>query len=132
MPKLTSAALVGLFITFPCGAFAEDTPASRLLLVTKTQDDLPLFLPMGTRLLRDSVEIEKFLEELDSAPPDWAEIHGKYEQAREPAGRVTRGAGSGSQEISPDKTGPRRERETSRGDDWPCRPERSTDLRLRP
>ena len=79
VPKLTSAVLVGLLITFPCGVFGEDAPPSRLLLVTKTQDDLPLFLPMGTRLLRDPITIEKFLEELDGEPPDWAEVHGNHE-----------------------------------------------------
>jgi hypothetical protein len=38
---------------------------------------------MGTRLLRDPVEIEKFLEELDDAPPDWTEIHGNSEHPEE-------------------------------------------------
>jgi hypothetical protein len=76
--KLTATALVGLFITFPCGAFAQDTPPSRLLL-NKTQDDLQVFLPLGTRLLHDPIAIEKFLEELDGAPPDWPEIHGNHE-----------------------------------------------------
>jgi hypothetical protein len=79
VPKLTYAALAGLFITFTCSAFAADTPPSRLLLITKTQDDLQLFLPQGTRLLGDPVAIEKFLEELDSAPPAWPEIHGNHE-----------------------------------------------------
>ena len=78
MPKLTSAALVGLFITFPCGAFAEDTPASQLLLITKTQD-LQSLLPKDARLLHDPTAIEKFFEALDGAPPDWAGIHGNHE-----------------------------------------------------
>ena len=79
MLKSVATVLLGLLFTFPCSMFGGDTPASRLLLITKTQDDLPLFLPMGTRLLRDPVEIEKFLEELDDAPPDWTEVHGNYE-----------------------------------------------------
>jgi len=81
--KLTAAVFVGLFIASPCGAFAGDTPASRLLLITKTQEDLQLFLPMGTRLLRDPVEIEKFLEELDGEPPDWTEVDGNSEHPDE-------------------------------------------------
>ena len=52
-------------------------PASRLLLVAKTQDIQP-FLPKGTYLLHDPVAIEKFFEALDGAPPDWAELHGKH------------------------------------------------------
>jgi hypothetical protein len=48
-------------------------------LLNKTQDDLQVFLPLGTRLLRYPAEIEKFLEELDGAPPDWPEIHGNHE-----------------------------------------------------
>jgi hypothetical protein len=77
--KLRGIVLIGLLITLPVSVIAEDTPASRLLLITKTQDDLQLFLPMGTRLLRDPVEIENFLQELDGAPPDWPEIHGNHE-----------------------------------------------------
>ena len=42
-----------------------------------------MFLPIGTRLLGDSLEIEKFLEELDGAPPDWNEVHGDSEQPEE-------------------------------------------------
>ena len=59
------------------GASGEDTAASRLLLVPKTQDIEPL-LPKGTYLLHDPVAIEKFFEALDGAPPDWAELHGKH------------------------------------------------------
>jgi hypothetical protein len=70
--------LLGFLFTFPCSVFAEDAPVSRLLL-NKTQDDLQVFLPQGTRLLHNPVEIEKFLEELDSEPPDWPEIHGNHE-----------------------------------------------------
>jgi hypothetical protein len=77
--KAAATILVGLFVTFSCSVFAADTPPSRLLLISHTQEELQVFLPMGTRLLRDPVEIEKFLEELDGAPPDWPEIHGNSE-----------------------------------------------------
>ena len=76
MPKLTSTVLVGLLITFT-GASGEDTPASQLLPIDKTQD-IRLFLPKGTLLLHDPVMIEKFFEALDGAPPDWAELHGSH------------------------------------------------------
>jgi hypothetical protein len=74
--KLTVTVLLGLLIAFT-GASGEDIPASRLLLVAKTQDIQP-FLPKGTHLLHDPVAIEKFFEALDGAPPDWAELHGKH------------------------------------------------------
>jgi hypothetical protein len=76
VPKLTVTVLLGLLIAFT-GASGEDTPASRLLLVAKTQDIQP-FLPKGTLLLHDPVAIEKFFEALDGAPPDWAQLHGKH------------------------------------------------------
>ncbi len=69
--------LVGLLFTLPCSVLAAGTPPSQLLLTT--MQDIELFLPQGTRLLRDPVEIEQFLEELDGAPPDWPEIHGNHE-----------------------------------------------------
>jgi hypothetical protein len=77
--KLSATILIGLLITLPGSGIASDTPPSRLLLINKTQDVLQLFLPQGTRLLRDPVEVEKFLEELDGAPPNWPEIHGHHE-----------------------------------------------------
>ena len=80
MKKLAAIIIGAFLILLPYAAFGEETSPSRLLLITKTQDDLPLFLPMGTRLLRDPVEIENFLQELDDAPPAWTDIHGNYEQ----------------------------------------------------
>jgi len=79
--KFTATVLLGLFIPFPCDAFAEDTPASRLLLTTP--QDIELFLPRDARLLRDPITIEKFLQELDGEPPDWAAIHGNHEHPDE-------------------------------------------------
>ncbi len=76
MAKLVAIVLVGLLIAFPGGVFGEDTPAARLVLVTKTQD-LQSFLPKGTRLLHDPATIEKYLEALDGAPPNWEELHGE-------------------------------------------------------
>ena len=76
MPKLRGTVLLGLLITFT-GASGEDTPASRLLLIDKTQD-IQQLLPKGTLLLHHPVAIEKFFEALDGAPPDWAELHGSY------------------------------------------------------
>jgi hypothetical protein len=78
--RFATALLASLLITLPYSVFGGDASASRLLLTNKTQDDLQLFLPRDTRLLRDSVTIERFLEELDGAPPDWPEIHGHHEQ----------------------------------------------------
>src|SRR5438105_6467170 len=77
MPKLTVAALLGLLITFTCGASGEDIPASQLLLVAKTQD-IHQLLPKGTHLLHDPVAIEKFFEELDDTPPDWAKLQSRH------------------------------------------------------
>jgi hypothetical protein len=77
MPKLTVAVLLGLLVTFPCRVSGEDTAASQLLLVPKTQD-IQLYLPQGTHLLHDPVAIEKFFEALDGAPPDWAKLHGSH------------------------------------------------------
>ena len=74
VPKLTATVLFGLLSTFPCGVFGEDT--SRLVLVTTTQD-IQRFLPRDTHLLHDPVTIEKFLQALDEAPPNWAQLHGK-------------------------------------------------------
>jgi hypothetical protein len=73
--RLAATFLVGLLITFPCGVFGDDMPASRLLLVTNEQGIQPL-LPKATLLLHDPVAIEKFLSVLDGAPPDWAKLHG--------------------------------------------------------
>jgi hypothetical protein len=77
MRKLSLAVLLGFLVTFPCRVSSEDTAASRLLLVAKTQD-IQLYLPRDTHLLHDSIAIEKFLEALDGAPPDWAELHGSH------------------------------------------------------
>jgi hypothetical protein len=74
VPQLAATGLVGLLIAFPFGVSGEDTPAARLLLVTKAQD-LQTLLPKGARLLHDPVAIEKFLEALDGSPPNWAELH---------------------------------------------------------
>jgi hypothetical protein len=76
VPKLTVTVLLGLLIAFT-GASGEDIPASRLLLVAKTQD-IQAFLPKGTHLLHDPIAIEKFFEALDGAPPNWAELHGSH------------------------------------------------------
>ena len=77
MPKLTAAVLLGLLVTFSCGASGEDIPASQLMLVAKTQD-IQQLLPQGTRLLHDPVAIEKFFEALDGAPPDWAKLQSRH------------------------------------------------------
>lgn len=77
--KFRGILLVALLITFPASGLAVDLPPSRLLLISRTQDELQLFLPQDTRLLRDPVKIEEFLQELDGTPPDWSEIHGNSE-----------------------------------------------------
>ena len=77
MPKLTVAVLLGFLVTFPCSASGEDTPASQLLPIAKTQD-IQQLLPEGTHILHDPVAIEKFLEALDGAPPDWAKLQSSH------------------------------------------------------
>ena len=77
MPKLCGTVLLGLLIAFTGGASGEDTPASQLLLVAKTQD-IQLYLPKGTHLLHDPLAIEKFFEALDGAPPDWAKLQSSH------------------------------------------------------
>jgi hypothetical protein len=77
MSKLTVAVLLGFLVTFPCSASGEDTPASQLLLVAKTQD-IQQLLPKGTHLLHDPLAIEKFFEALDGAPPDWAKLQSSH------------------------------------------------------
>lgn len=43
-------------------------------------EELESTLPSGTRLLVHPAAIEKFLEELDGAPPDWAALYGHGHQ----------------------------------------------------
>lgn len=50
--------------------------ATRLPLLVRQSADLETILPPGTHLLIEAPAIERFLEELDGAPPDWAIVYG--------------------------------------------------------
>jgi hypothetical protein len=47
-----------------------------LPLLLSRSTDLPAFLPPGTHLLMETSAIERFLDELDGTPPDWATVYG--------------------------------------------------------
>ncbi|HEU4500572.1 MAG TPA: hypothetical protein VFR82_02890 [Nitrospira sp.] len=71
-------ALAGL-VLMPAGAWAgaigEAGMPQRLSL-----EKLESTLPPGTRLMVHPAAIERFLEELDGAPPDWASLYGHGHQ----------------------------------------------------
>lgn len=69
-------ALVGLvLLTGPVTAFTQDVQAVRPLRVTALSESAR-FLPQDTRLLNDPASLERFLDALDGAPPDWAAVYG--------------------------------------------------------
>lgn len=72
MPILLAGAAL---LTMPAGAFAQDVQGVRPLLGTKL-DDSKTFLPQHARLLNDASSLERFLDALDGAPPDWAAVYG--------------------------------------------------------
>lgn len=69
------AALAGVLMLGPAGVCAQDVQGIRPLLSTRLGDP-EKFLPTNTRLLNDSVSLERFLDALDGAPPDWAAVYG--------------------------------------------------------
>ncbi len=70
-------ALVGMILlTGPVTAFTQDVQSVRPLRVTALGESVR-FLPQDTRLLDDPASLERFLDALDGAPPDWATVYGK-------------------------------------------------------
>jgi len=65
--------LVGL--GYPSLTFSEETNSTRPLLTQKLEG-LRLVLPSGALLLIEASAIERFLDELDGTPPDWATVYG--------------------------------------------------------
>lgn len=72
---LTLAGLVLMPAGAWTGAIGEAGMPQRLSL-----EELERTLSRGTRLMVHPAAIEKFLEELDGAPPDWASLYGHGHQ----------------------------------------------------
>lgn len=72
---LTLAGLVLMPAGAWTGAINEAGMPQRLSL-----EELERTLPRGTRLMVHPAAIERFLEELDGAPPDWASLYGHGHQ----------------------------------------------------
>ena len=71
LATLTSMALA----MGPASAFGQDVQCTRPL-VNAGPAEIQSVLPGGTRLLNDAASIERFLDALDGAPPDWATVYG--------------------------------------------------------
>lgn len=69
-------AIVGLVLAASSVLFAQEPSGVRPLLVVE-RDDLRVILPSDTHLLVEPVAIERFLNELDGTPPDWALVYGQ-------------------------------------------------------
>ena len=67
-------ALVGLF-TIPPSLFAEESLGIKPLHHIHLSQ-IQQLLPTGTRVLIEAEAIERFLSELDGAPPDWGTVYG--------------------------------------------------------
>ncbi|MBI5777387.1 MAG: hypothetical protein HY444_08355 [Nitrospirae bacterium] len=72
--------LAGLLLAAPVTAGGEEATGTRPLL-RSDREKLPALLPSGTHLLLEAGAIERFLDGLDGAPPDWAAVygHGHYD-----------------------------------------------------
>jgi hypothetical protein len=70
------ALVFGLAVTGPSLLFAEDLSSVRPLLTLKSGRWQAL-LPSDTHLLIEPGAIERFLDALDGAPPDWATVYGQ-------------------------------------------------------
>ena len=69
------AGLAGLLLAVPVTAGGGEATGTRPLL-RGNRGKLPALLPSGTHLLLEAGAIEKFLDGLDGAPPDWAAVYG--------------------------------------------------------
>ena len=67
--------LAGLLLAAPATAGGEEATGTRPLL-RGDGGKLPAILPSGTHLLLDADAIERFLDGLDGAPPDWVAVYG--------------------------------------------------------
>jgi hypothetical protein len=67
--------IIGLVTAGPSVLFGQDINGARPLLILE-HDKLRTILPSGTHLLTETKAIERFLDELDVAPPDWAVVYG--------------------------------------------------------
>ena len=67
--------LAGVLLVGPAAVLAQEVQGVRPLLGAGLSDP-GRFLPGDTRLLDDASSLERFLDELDSAPPDWATVYG--------------------------------------------------------
>lgn len=67
--------IVCLVVAGPTTLLGQDLVGSRPLL-TLEPDKLPSLLPSDTHLLIEVGAIERFLDQLDGEPPDWAAVYG--------------------------------------------------------
>jgi len=66
---------VGWLTVTPAVVWGEDIGGVRPLLFP-AGSELRSILPKGAQLLHDPIAIERFLDALDGAPPEWHAIHG--------------------------------------------------------
>ncbi len=75
MRLLTVLAVVGLVTAGSPVLAGQDLVGTRPLL-TLEPDKLPSLLPSDAHLLVEAGAIERFLDQLDGEPPDWAAVYG--------------------------------------------------------
>lgn len=75
MRLLTALAIVCLVVAGPATLLGQDLVGTRPLL-TLEPDKLPSLLPSDTHLLIEAGAIERFLDQLDGEPPEWAAVYG--------------------------------------------------------
>ncbi len=71
----SSIAVCLLFMFFAFQASAEDVPGRGPLHVL-SEDQVVGLLPAGSLLLTTASAVERFLDQLDGAPPDWSDLYG--------------------------------------------------------
>ncbi|TAJ34489.1 MAG: hypothetical protein EPO64_00800 [Nitrospirae bacterium] len=69
-------AIIGFVAADPLVLFGQEASGTRPLLVLG-RDKLQSVLPSDTHLLVEAGAIERFLEQLDGTPPDWATVYGQ-------------------------------------------------------
>lgn len=72
---LTVLTIVCLVVAGPATLLGQDLVGTRPLL-TLEPDKLPSLLPSDTHLLIEAGAIERFLDQLDGEPPEWAAVYG--------------------------------------------------------
>lgn len=68
---------IGLLTAMPSVLLSQPVEGIRPLLVAE-RSALRSILPAGTQLLHEPAAIEKFLEMLDGAPPEWGIVYGPH------------------------------------------------------